>query len=160
MPFVVSNICAPDGLPHNILLLGKRGDLLLADTDLKSRIHHISKVPAEDSAPQKHFLLSRSECTFLSTRASSSSVVIAHLRRTDSLRLALFSVANESGIEELADVQIPLENKVRQSLLVLQANIYLLLSTMQDVVVDASLSSSGFLSILSASCRLLFIGLH
>lgn len=115
MPFIVADIYAPDELPHNMILSSKEGDLLLTDSDLGSHIHHASKVSVDQPSFQKHFLFSRSECSFLSSRASSSAVVVAHLRRTDSLSLVLFGVA-EGSIEELQDVRIPLDDRVSEIL--------------------------------------------
>lgn len=113
MPFVVSNILAPENLPQDILLLSKSGDLLLADANLEPRVHHPSKVSVDPSTLQRYFCFSRSDCSYLSDRASPSDTIIAYLRRTESFRIALFGVAKAGIIEELEDIEIPLGSEVR-----------------------------------------------
>ena len=107
----MSHIYAPEELPSSVVIVGKDGDLALADADLGSQIQHPSKVSVDQSSLQKHFLVARSECSFLSTHASSAALVLAHLRHTSTLNIVFVGVA-EGGIEELPEIQVPLDHEV------------------------------------------------
>ncbi|KAL6309768.1 hypothetical protein BKA93DRAFT_850203 [Sparassis latifolia] len=133
LPHPVRHIYASDDLPDHVLLVGPRGELTVADTQLAV---HGSSTPSGSSEGAtvllKVIFFLRTACTFVPSRTAASRgiVSVTFLRDQDSIRVLVRVVDPEGTVHSAGDCLIPLREP-------------------DEEVCDVSCSASGCLSVLT-----------
>ncbi|KIP07738.1 hypothetical protein PHLGIDRAFT_127500 [Phlebiopsis gigantea 11061_1 CR5-6] len=123
----ITQLAVPDELPTNVLLFGPNGEITVADDDLTVQYSHTFE---DASEVQKFFIFDRSQATFVPRRSSlkDGAVIVSLVKIAGSSVLRIVGI-DANGIKTLAD--LPIAGSL--------------------AVLDATCSSTGFISILELS---------
>ncbi|KAI0751088.1 hypothetical protein C8Q80DRAFT_1099341 [Daedaleopsis nitida] len=126
----IAHIYASDCIPDRVVLVSSTGGVSIADEEL--RVHQTASPQHQlPSTLVKHFLFPANSCSFLASHSTAAhrAISVSVLRSGDVLRLNVIGISVES-LSFLGECAVPVE---------------------ETDILDASCSSSGFISVLLAS---------
>ncbi|KAI0939855.1 hypothetical protein AcV5_001129 [Taiwanofungus camphoratus] len=128
----IAHIYVPEELPDHVLLTGVNGDLSVADMQLNVQGSSSPVEADRETSLLKHILFPRRMCSFAPSRTAPSQGVISvsFLQNNSKLRISVIAVDQEGGTHPLGSYPINLD---------------------EHEFVDVSLSSSGYISVLTRS---------
>lgn len=106
----MSRILVLDDLPQAVLFVGEKGELTVADVDLKTMHTHAHK---DDAHLIWSFAFGRRSCSFVPSRSSfkQGAVVVMLLQTGEGIVMSVLG-ASQDGVSLIGECPVPVENTV------------------------------------------------